>query len=256
MRSGRGTISIDLGGTAYEADLAAGLDITIPVRLSGAGVRAFHIPAPAGIPIEGGTFVGDVRRSGSCNCEEIRFTPHGNGTHTECLGHLTAERITILTEWTPQILPAALITVDPTVLGSDLVVTAAALSFALPATPVPAVVIRTAPNTPAKLGKDYSGTNPPYLAPDAAALLAERGIEHLLVDLPSLDREDDGGRLLAHRAFWEWPANPRYGCTVTELIYVPDEVPDGLYLLDLQVAPLESDAAPSRPILYPLRECR
>ncbi|HBB80565.1 MAG TPA: metal-dependent hydrolase, partial [Cryomorphaceae bacterium] len=29
-------------------------------------------------------------------------------------------------------------------------------------------------------------------------------------------------------------------------------VPDGVYLLNLQVAPLENDAAPSRPILYSL----
>jgi hypothetical protein len=44
-----------------------------------------------------------------------------------------------------------------------------------------------------------------------------------------------------------------YPRTVTELIYAPDPIPDGHYLLNLQVAPLLADAAPSRPVLYPVR---
>jgi hypothetical protein len=39
---------------------------------------------------------------------------------------------------------------------------------------------------------------------------------------------------------------------VTELAYAPDAAPDGLYLLDLQVPAFVADAAPSRPVLYPL----
>jgi hypothetical protein len=89
--------------------------------------------------------------------------------------------------------------------------------------------------------------------------LAGTGVEHLLVDLPSVDRMNDGGRLLAHRAFWGMPAGTthathatRPNATITELIYVPEQIPDGLYLLSLQVAPFVADAAPSRPLLYPL----
>jgi hypothetical protein len=36
------------------------------------------------------------------------------------------------------------------------------------------------------------------------------------------------------------------------MIYVPDELSDDLYALSLQVAPFILDAAPSRPILFPL----
>ena len=82
--------------------------------------------------------------------------------------------------------------------------------------------------------------------------LVESGVKHLLVDLPSVDREVDGGRLEAHHAFWTVPDNPRHGCTITELIHVPDSAPDGLYLLNLQVAPMDNDAAISRPVLHPL----
>jgi kynurenine formamidase len=40
------------------------------------------------------------------------------------------------------------------------------------------------------------------LAEDAALFLHESGIKHLLIDLPSVDKEKDEGKLLAHKAFW------------------------------------------------------
>ncbi|HET7922821.1 MAG TPA: hypothetical protein VFM15_08720, partial [Gammaproteobacteria bacterium] len=105
----------------------------------------------------------------------------------------------------------------------------------------------------------YDRMPPPWLAADAVALLVEAGVEHLLVDLPSLDPMHDEGRLEAHRAFWGLPAGSRRKAeakrprgTVTEMIYVPDQIRDGYCLLDLQVPAFMSDAAPSRPILYPL----
>jgi hypothetical protein len=89
--------------------------------------------------------------------------------------------------------------------------------------------------------------------------LRELGVRHLLVDLPSVDRMNDDGILSAHRVFWgvapgEIDIEPekRSPYTITELIYVPDSVADGSYLLNLQIAPFLADAAPSRPILYPL----
>ncbi len=36
----------------------------------------------------------------------------------------------------------------------------------------------------------------------------------------------------------------------TELIFVRDEVEDGSYLLNLQIASFENDASPSKPVLY------
>jgi hypothetical protein len=70
---------------------------------------------------------------------------------------------------------------------------------------------------------------------------------------------DDGGHLLAHRAFWKLPAGDtqsihaqRPHATITELIFVPNQIIDGAYLLNLQLAPFVSDATPSRPLLFPL----
>ena len=79
-------------------------------------------------------------------------------------------------------------------------------------------------------------------------------MKHLLIDLPSIDREKDDGLLLAHNAFWNTSGKVRTESTITELIYVPNSVEDGKYILNLQIAPFENDASPSKPILYKLYE--
>jgi hypothetical protein len=115
---------------------------------------------------------------------------------------------------------------------------------------IEALVIRTTPNLENKLKENYSGNNPVYLDPNLSKLIVEKGILHLLLDLPSVDREEDGGAMLAHKAFWNYPENPRYSATITEMIFVPDEIKDGLYFINLHIASLETDASPSKPVLY------
>ena len=78
------------------------------------------------------------------------------------------------------------------------------------------------------------------------------GIYHLLIDLPSIDREEDDGLLVAHRAFWDYPNQIDLKRTITELIFVPDYIKDGFYLLNLSPANINNDASPSRPVLYKL----
>ena len=73
-----------------------------------------------------------------------------------------------------------------------------------------------------------------------------------MLDVPSVDREDDGGKLLAHHAFWRYPQQVRKDCTITELIFVPDNIADGTYLLNIQIAIFENDASPSKPVIYKL----
>ncbi len=129
---------------------------------------------------------------------------------------------------------------------------------ALGCLPGGALILRTPP-TPFKHLARWSGTNPPYLTPALMEFALALGVQHLVVDLPSVDREEDGGQLLAHRAWWQLP--PRGGApacapfstrTITELALVGEGVSDGPYLLNLQLAPLELEAAPSRPVLHRL----
>lgn len=270
-------LSLELGGRPFRADAGRAVSLAIPLDFGGPQAHAFGAPRAASVALEGGGFVGDVARGGSCNVGRLDLTPHCNGTHTECIGHVVRERVSISEVLGESLLPATLISItpepgaghpeaDPEVAAAgDLLVSARALRAALIAFPdlvlYRAIVIRTLPNDPAKRARDWDAGPVPYLTRAAGALLAELGCEHVLVDLPSLDRMADGGRLAAHRAFWGLPAGStalaeaaRPQATVTELIHVPDALADGIYLLDLQAPAFVADAAPSRPLLMPLEE--
>ncbi|MBJ6117719.1 cyclase family protein [Pontibacter sp. BT310] len=201
-----------------------------------------------------GDFVGSVSEGGSTNYKRVHLTPHGNGTHTECYGHISAdEHATIHNCLKRFLFVAQLITIAPQKLeNGDEVVLLDDVKKQLEGLKPEAVILRTLPNTDDKLTRHYSGSNPPYLEHIIGQYLAEKGVQHLLLDLPSVDRELDEGKLLCHHAFWQYPKYTRCGATITELIYVPEHVTDGLYLLNLQIASLQLDASPSKPVLYSL----
>ena len=70
------------------------------------------------------------------------------------------------------------------------------------------------------------------------------------MDLPSVDKERDNGELLCHHAFWNTSGTIRKEATITELVYVSNKNEDGMYVLNLQIAPFDNDASPSKPVLY------
>lgn len=254
---------LNLSGRRWRADLSQPRDISIPLLFDGPQPHCFGAAAASATTFEAGTFMGDVRGGGSCNCMSYALTPHCNGTHTECVGHLTREPVSIRDTAPSSFLVARLATVQPQASAGDLRITLDALQRACAPDTLrecQALVLRTLPNGPDKLGRNYDvAPSPPYMDPAAIQWLVEGGIEHLLVDLPSVDRPADGGRLQAHRIFWGMPAGAtdaglatRPRATITELIYVPHDIADGVHLLNLQIAPFAADAAPSRPVLYPL----
>jgi len=207
-------------------------------------------------PVRFGDWVGKVSEGSSTNFNNIFFNPHGHGTHTECLGHITREFYSINQCLQQFFFLAELISVEPKSIGKDLVITKEQIEIALNGKKPEALVIRTLPNAVAKKSKNYSKTNPPYLEEAAATFIRESGIKHLLIDLPSVDREEDEGKLLSHKAFWNVKdvntlnADARLDCTITEMIFVNDNVKDGSYVLNLQIASFENDASPSKPVLY------
>ena len=245
-------------GRTYTYDPAAPLDISLPLAPGNDQVNCFWAEPAQFDTIRVGSFVGSVALGGSTNYQRIHVTPHGNGTHTECYGHISPDPAITLNQCLRRFLfVARVVSVAPVPQpNGDLVVLLADVQAALMALPdraLPeALVLRTLPNDVAKRHRQYSGTNPTYVEPALAEWLAEYNIEHFLLDLPSVDREEDAGQLLAHHAFWQYPAAPRRAATITELIFVPDEVEDGLYLLNIQITSLELDASPSKPVLYRL----
>lgn len=232
-------------------DLSKPIDISIPINEGESNPNCYWADDVKFNTISSGDFVGSVDQGGSVNYQSVTLTPHGNGTHTECYGHLTPDGATINKQLRQFNFLSQLISVEPALnTEGDLVIEAKEVKQLLIKLPIQALIIRTLPNDVSKLNRQYSGTNPPYFSPELMQLLVDKGIKHLLVDLPSVDKEVDGGKLLAHKSFWGFSGDIRKEATITELIYVDNSIKDGSYLLNLQIPSLNMDAAPSKPIIY------
>ncbi len=283
-------ISIQIEDKTYGIDPDKFFDLSIPLNFNGEQPNAYGADKAVSKAVEAGLLVGDTRLGGSCNFEQYTFIPHCSGTHTESVGHITHERITILDSLKDVFIPAMLVTVEPENAAEtndtyapeknaeDKLITRAALEKALEesaykwppkggtqneggAQNIGALIVRTLPNDDSKKTREYLKDRPPFFSTEAMRYIAELGaapgVKHLLVDMPSIDRMFDEGKLSNHRIFWnaaegshELNENSRAQNTVTEMIYAPDEVKDGLYLLNLQIAPFAADAAPSRPLIF------
>ena len=239
-----------------EFDLSKPIDISIPLTNSDENPIAWYLEKPIMEPVVFGDWIGKVSEGSSTNFNNIYFNPHGHGTHTECLGHITREFYSINQCLKQFFFLAKLISVQPESVGTDFVISKQQIENALNGNFPEAIIIRTLSNNSDKLSKKYSKTNPPYLSEEAAVFIREAGIQHLLIDLPSVDREEDGGKLLAHKAFWnvkntnDLNEDARINSTITELIFVPNDIQDGNYLLNIQIGSFENDASPSKPVLY------
>jgi len=243
---------------SFEIELSIPIVISIPLTNPHANPIACYIEKPQIEPVRFGDWIGKVSEGSSTNFNNIFFNPHGHGTHTECVGHITKEFYSINQCLKQFFFTADLISVEPEKRDEDFVITKAQIEKGLNGVIPQAIIIRTLPNPESKTHKNYSNTNPPYLLEEASIFIRESGIQHLLIDLPSVDRENDEGRLLAHKAFWNVKdtnrlnADARMDSTITEMIYVQDSIEDGRYLLNLQIASFENDASPSKPVLYAL----
>ena len=261
---------IILRNNKYEIDFSKGFDLSIPMIFNGSQPNTYGVDKAISNPYQDGQFIGDTRKGGPCNFETYTFTPHCNGTHTECMGHITKERISILTCLTDELLPATLISVMPkkttenyfpNLNEEDKVITKEEIKERLKnINPefLKAIIVRTLPNTENKKSLDYMKNTPSFFSIEAMEYLVSLGVQHLLVDTPSVDRLFDNGHLTAHNIFWETKEkvfNPNSkNKTITEMIFAPDSLMDGVYLLNLQIPAFVSDAAPSRPILYKVNE--
>ena len=73
---------------------------------------------------------------------------------------------------------------------------------------------------------------PAFFSIDAMEYIVSLGVEHLLVDTPSVDRLLDDGNLSAHNIFWETKGK-EVQCTntknktITEMIFASEIIKDG-----------------------------
>ncbi|NAS32211.1 cyclase family protein [Flavobacteriaceae bacterium R38] len=234
----------------YQIDLTQPLDISMSLKGGEKNITSWYLPRPTIAPAEVDGFIVSIADGAAVNSNTISFNPHAHGTHTECAGHITEAFYSVNDQLNQYFFVAELITVAPGKLNDDFVISKKQIQNLLGSNRPEALVIRTLPNYKDKCYKDYSHTNPPYLLEDAAVFLRDLGVKHLLIDLPSVDKEKDGGTLLAHKAFWNFGSKLRLDATITEFIFVSNKIKDGAYILNLQIAPFHNDASPSKPILY------
>lgn len=236
-------------------DTTQSIDVSLALRASEDNPKAWYVAAPRMEPVRANGFVGSVAEGGAVNFRDIFFNPHGHGTHTESYGHISEEIYPVNEVFKRYFFKATLFSVEPRSLeNGDLVVFADQLEPLLSCAHTEAILIRTLPNHASKLSANYSGTNPCYFDVGVVALLDQLQTKHFLVDTPSVDREEDAGVLAFHHAFWKMPSTPLGDRSITELIFVPNDVQDGPYILELQLANFTNDAAPSRPLLYAINE--
>ncbi|WP_295982946.1 cyclase family protein [uncultured Algibacter sp.] len=242
--------TIQYNSRKLQIDLSKPLDISMPIISSKKNVNAWYIDEPKIEPIKDAEWIASVSEGASVNFNNIYFNPHAHGTHTECAGHITEKVYSINQNLKTFFFLAEVITVAPENDNEDKIISKKQLQFAIGNKKRDAIILRTIPNTREKLSRQYSHTNWPYLKEDAVKFMVSKGVKHLLIDLPSIDKEKDGGELLGHNAFWNTKGKLRLDATITELIYVSNKIEDGEYFLNLQIAPFENDASPSKPILY------
>lgn len=239
----------------YEWDDAEGHDISIPLYADHRQANCFYAPMFEASPVVAGDFVGSTKEGGAVNFFNVRINPHGNGTHTECVGHISKNGETINQTLNSFFSIARLISIYPQMTTTgDKIITKSQLIQSFDGYIPESLIIRTLPNHQDKRFRNYSGSNPAYLSEGAMQWIVDQGIKHLLVDLPSVDREEDGGKLLAHNMFWYGGKQSRLNCTITEMIYVDNNMKDDVYLLSIQIASFELDASPSKPVIYQIEK--
>ncbi len=242
-------ILMELGGHSFQSNLNQPVEIGITLRDGSKNPNCFYASSPAFEPVKSGDFVGCIKEGSPVNFYDVKFNPHGNGTHTECSGHVFNNGLVMAGLLDSYFFPAVLVSISPSAEGVVLRKDVGEIPEW-----VEAVIIRTLPNNKDKLEKIYSGKDPAFLETSLLDYFAKIGIKHLMVDLPSVDPEKDGGLLAGHKAFWNSLHGDRTRCTITELVYVGNEVEDGYYMVNLQFPSMELDAVPSNPILYKLNK--
>jgi len=287
-------VTIELEHANYQVNMTSSWSLAIPVNFNQPKQQPNHFSANAALasPMQAGGFIGDTKQGGSCNVNELTINPHCNGTHTESIAHIcdfsmdiTIEEagkcknlaLTLAQLSLPALMPCAVISITPELAiktkenyspefhENDLIISRSALKQALAAyhdEQLQALVIRTLPNTNNKGLQAYNSENQPaFFSREAILYLNELGVEHLVVDVPSIDRLHDDGLMTCHHLFWQVDegshqvnVNSLMNKTITEMAFVADEIPDDFYFINIQTPAFHNDAAPSRPVLFSAKE--
>jgi len=273
------SLFVEFDGQLFQLELSQASSIAIPQSFEQKQPNHFGAPTATKQTLIAGEFIGNTQQGGSCNVQSISLIPHCNGTHTESVQHIINQPVPIGDALSSSLTSCYVLTIEPILAKdttesyspnleqNDKVISKTLLESQLSAQDLDlmgAVAIRTLPNSPDKCHQVYNDEHqPPFFTSEAIEWLSQSNIHHLLVDVPSIDKMYDQGRLSNHHIFWNVPQGSHditdttlVHRTITEMIYINDEITDGLYWLNLQIPHFELDAAPSRPILFPITDVR
>ena len=247
---------IDYEDNTYVIDFDSGIDLSINSRFNGESPMFYGAQQPTANPQISDGFIGDLKKGGSCNVPVVSLNVHCTGTHTESISHVFDSNDMITDACPRNFIPACIISVEPEKaslinetyhfdMSNDMVISKQALEQKLDKS-YDAMIIRTHPNDISKISRNYDDHPAPFFTNDAMEYINQLKVKHLLVDMPSVDKADDGGLLGNHKIFF------KQGRTISELLYVPNELLDGFGFLQIQIPNWNLDSAPSRPIFYPV----
>lgn len=256
------SIDITYRGKLHRLHHDEPIKLSSTLRFGDNPVNLYGVAPASAEPLRYGNSIARVNSGGACNASQVSFVPHCHGTHTECIGHILSMEKDVAELTFDPFIAATLIRVPSTRYGdsaenynassleSDQLITCEAIDTALQRVPSPyldALVIAS---------ESASSGLPPYFSHEAMARIVSLGIRHLLVDVPSIDRIYDGGKMDNHHMFWgisdpsEEGARRAY-CSVTEMVNVPPETQEESYFLAIHLPDLTGDALPSKPVLFP-----
>lgn len=234
----------------FKVNTDQAVDITLGINKSD-NVNCYYLDGPSFSYFESEAFSGNLSKGGSVNCEQMTFYAHASGTHTECALHVANVDFDMRHLDFDPLQIAVLISVNPSEVGPDKVIDAKSFIGISNPNAAKVLLVRTLPNSEAKTIANYSGTNPVYFDPELLLQIKSLGFEHLICDIPSIDKESDEGKLLAHKNWFLDNGKAIIKRSITELAYMPDTLIDGLCAVQMQVPKIQSDAVPSRIIVYP-----
>lgn len=235
-------------GQDFQCDLNHGIDLSSTLNSNENYARAWGVPPVKVTPVKRDGWVGAVAQGSPVNFFDITFNPHGNGTHTECVGHITPEHHALEGVLQKFHFMARLEHLLPREVEGDKIIYWEDVQTQITTWDFEALIIAV----PTRWPVDFTDSNPTYFEPEVLKQIRERGVKHFITNLPSVDREEDGGALQAHHAFWNYPQELDRERTITELAHLPRSIASGYYLLNLQVAHFNNDASPSRPVIFPV----
>ncbi len=269
-------INLQIADKHYQAELTHPFCLAITLKPNQEQPNHFGVPDCTSEPVQAGDFIGDTQQGGSCNVNRLTLIPHCNGTHTESISHVVNQLVPVYQAIPVALFACVVISVDPTeghqvkdsyssnIESDDKVITRAQLEACLKSytdEQLIGLAIRTLPNTDNKQSAVYNSDNyPAFLSNEAMSYLLERKVQHLMVDFPSVDKMYDEGKLSNHRIFWQIEPGKKdlsnqslTEKTITEMIFVDNKIADGFYACNLQIPEIETDAVPSRPVLFQLK---